>query len=90
MNTVAFRHAPLNGYSWLFCIAAVLLYFAGVELYKCAKRAHYARASRGHKREMLKEGFQEHILGKETEAELVEVVRKKVDNIDHIVEMQMQ
>lgn len=87
---MAFRHAPLNGYSWLFCIASVILYFAGVELYKLAKRAHYARASRGHKREKLKEGFQEHIMRKEPEPELVEVVRKKVDNIDHIVEMPVQ
>ena len=77
----------MNGYSWLFCFASIFLYFAGVEIYKAAKRAHYARASRGTHREKFKEGFQEHILRKEPSAELVEVVRKKVDNIDHIVEM---
>ena len=64
-----------------------MLYFIGVELYKLAKRIHYARATRGTHREKLKEGFQEHVLRRAPDAELVEVVRKKVDNIDHIVEM---
>lgn len=88
-NTLVFRQAPLDGIDWLLVVASTFIYFACVEIYKYAKRLHYARADVGKHREAIRDGFKEHVLHKPMpQGAPVELMRQNVDKLDHILEMQ--